>query len=139
MQSMEVSRYSFAEGGPCLTHQGISERTEDDDWTDCKQEAMHLLVLIFGRRQRKMCFEARKGGGNGNTSSPRQGRAAGISLLTNPGSVWVEGDGGVIFSFCLSCMKYFGASSRMISKSYSETQELTAGSAESWVFNGRKL
>lgn len=39
-----------------------------------------------------MCFEARKGGGSGNISSSRQGRAAGISLLTNPGRVWRGGD-----------------------------------------------
>lgn len=61
-------------------------------WTDCQQEAMHLLIIIFGRRERKICFEARKGGGSRNISSPRQGRAAGISLLTNSERVWRGGD-----------------------------------------------
>ena len=84
-----------------------------------------------------MCFEGRKGGGDGNTSSPRQGSAAAVSLLTNPGRVWIGG--AVLFSFCQSCMKYFGASSQMILKSYSEARELTAWSAESWAFNGRRL
>lgn len=104
--------------------------------TDCKQQAVHLLVLAFRRRQRKMCFEVRKGEGNGNICSPRQGMAAGISLLTNLGRVWVGG--AILFSFCHSCMKYFGVSSKMILKSYSGARELTAWSAESWAFNGRR-
>lgn len=44
----------------------------------CQQWEMHLLVLIFGSRQRKMCLEERKGVSNGNISTSRQGRAAEI-------------------------------------------------------------
>lgn len=80
-------------------------------WTDekrvCKQWAMHLLLVILGSRQRKMCLEKRKGVGNGSISTLRQGRVAGISLLTNPGRVW-RGWCNSFFLFVSHILNTFG-------------------------------
>lgn len=91
----------FPEGGPCLLLLGYKERR--DVKGVCEQRAMHLLVLTFGRRQRRVCFEERKGEGKGYISTACPGRAAGISLLTNPGTVWMGGT--ILSSRCHSCIK----------------------------------
>lgn len=95
MQSTGVLKIRFAEGGLHLVLLGFKEEESrlvcKDVKRVCEQWEMRLLVFTFGRRQRRVCFEDRQGEGNGNIPSARQGGAAGISLLTNPGRVWKGG------------------------------------------------
>lgn len=107
MQSVHIMKIHFVEGGPCFFLFGLKEEERTllcrDGKGVCEQWTVHLLVLTFGRRQRRVCFEERKGEGNGTISTARLGRAAGISLLTNPGRVWRGG--AILSSLCHSCIK----------------------------------
>lgn len=66
---------------------------------------MYLLVLIFGRRQRKLCFEDRKGGVIGIFSVLDKAGLLEFLSLTNPGRAWRGG--ARLSSFYHSCMIYF--------------------------------
>lgn len=90
-----------------------------------KKYVVHLLVLIFRRKNRKICFEDRKGVGNGNVST----RQDCWNFSSDESRKGLEG-GTDLYSFCHSCMNYSWASSEVILKSYSEMREQTAWSAE---------